>query len=256
MSTQPPFYNRVAIVTGGAKGLGRGAARHLAAGGATVWISDIDPLVEQTAIDIGATGRVSDASDSGQVGALFTECLESYGRIDVVVANAGIGGGGPISAMGDDLYRHIIATNLDSVFYTCRAAARTMIDAGSGVILTVGSVFGRDSPARSSAYGASKAGVIAITQSLARELAPHGIRVNCISPGHMGTELYRSALQRRASATDRTFEEMVNIERSMVPLDRFGTEEDMGALVSFLASDAASYITGQTINLDGGLQPR
>ncbi|CAN5787498.1 3-oxoacyl-[acyl-carrier-protein] reductase [soil metagenome] len=243
-------------MTGAAKGLGRGAARELAIGGATVWISDIDPLVAQTAIDIGAVGRVSDASDSVQVDALFTECLESHDRIDIVVANAGIGGGGPIVDMSDDLYRHIVASNLDSVFYTCRAAARTMTASGSGVILTVGSVFGRDSPARSSAYGASKAGVIAITQSLARELAQYGIRVNCISPGHMGTELYWSALQRRASATDRTFEEMVAVERSMVPLDRFGTEEDMGDLVSFLVSDAANYITGQTINLDGGLQPR
>jgi NAD(P)-dependent dehydrogenase (short-subunit alcohol dehydrogenase family) len=248
--------DRVAIVTGAARGLGLGAARQLALEGATVWLADIDPLVERSASELGATGVQCDVSESGEVDDLFERCLGEHGRVDIVVANAGIGGGGPIAEMTDERYRHIIATNLDSVYYTCRAAAREMLPNRSGAIITVGSVFGRDAPAGSSAYGASKAGVVAITQALAKELAPSGIRVNCISPGHMGTELYWTALQRRAVATGRTFEEMVDYERSQVPLDRFGTGEDFGRLVAFLVSDAAAYITGQTINLDGGLQMR
>jgi NAD(P)-dependent dehydrogenase (short-subunit alcohol dehydrogenase family) len=247
---------KIAIVTGAARGLGLGAARQLAGEGVTVWLADVDPLVEQSASELGATGVRCDVSESGQVDGLFERCLAAHGRIDIVVANAGIGGGGPIAEMTDERYRHIIATNLDSVYFTCRAAARAMLPKQSGAIITVGSVFGRDAPAGSSAYGASKAGVVAITQSLAKELAPQGIRVNCISPGHMGTELYWAALQRRASASGRTYDEMIEHERSMVPLSRFGTDEDFGRLVVFLASDDAAYITGQTINLDGGFQMR
>ena len=125
----------------------------------------------------------------------------------------------------------------------------------SGVIVTTGSVFGRDTPAGSGAYGAAKAGVMALTHALARELATDGVRVNCVSPGHMGTELYWAALQRRANASGRAYEEMVAAELGQVPMGRFGTGDDVAGLVAFLASDDAAYLTGQTINIDGGLQP-
>jgi NAD(P)-dependent dehydrogenase (short-subunit alcohol dehydrogenase family) len=247
---------KVAIVTGGANGLGRGAAERLLQSGVRVWISDIDPRVEEIAAEIGAVGRLSDASNAAHVDDLFAACLAEEGTIDIVVANAGMGGGAPVVDLSDELYRRIMAVNLDSVFFTCRAAARTMLAQGSGSIVTVSSVFGRDAPAGSSAYGASKAGVIAVTQSLAKELAPSGIRVNCVSPGHMATELYWAALRRRAAASGHSFDETTEDERTQVKLGRFGTPEDFGELVAFLASDAASYITGQTINLDGGLQMR
>lgn len=247
---------RVALVTGGARGLGLGAAQSLVEDGATVWVSDVDPMVIEAARDIGAIGQVSDASNADAVDELVARILARNGRLDVVVANAGIGGGAPIHEMSDELYRNVLAGNIDSMFFTCRAATQAMLPQRSGAIITVSSIFGRDTPARSSAYGASKAGVIALTQSLAKELAPAGIRVNCICPGHMGTDLYWSALRRRAGATGRTYDEQIEFERSQVPLGRFGTAADFGALVSFLASDAASYITGQTINLDGGLQMR
>jgi NAD(P)-dependent dehydrogenase (short-subunit alcohol dehydrogenase family) len=173
-----------------------------------------------------------------------------------VVANAGIGGSGPIAEMSDAAYRRIIGVNLDGVIFTCRAAARTMIPAASGVIVTVGSVFGGDTPANASAYGAAKAGVVAITHAIARELAPAGIRVNCISPGHMDIELYRAALQRRAARRGISIDEIAAEELAAVPLGRLGTREDVAGLVAFLASPDASYLTGQTINIDGGLQPR
>src|SRR5215211_1045536 len=143
------FDNARVLVTGGANGLGLGVTQRFVAEGATVWIADIDPDTEAIAAEHGAIGVVCDVSDSGQ--------------IDVAVANAGIGGGGPIVEMTDDGYRRIIAVNLDGVYFTCRAAARVMLPVGSGVIVTVGSVFGQDTPAGSSAYGAAKAGVVAIT---------------------------------------------------------------------------------------------
>jgi NAD(P)-dependent dehydrogenase (short-subunit alcohol dehydrogenase family) len=251
------FAGQTVLVTGAARGLGLGVAERFVREGARVWLADMDSLVEEVATSIGGeAGVVCDVSDSAQVDALIASILEQAGRLDVVVANAGIGGGAPLVEMTDDAIRHILSVNLESVFFTCRAAARAMLPRRSGVIVTVGSVFGRDTPPRSSAYGAAKAGVVALTQSLARELAPHGIRVNCVSPGHMGTELYWRALQRRANATGRTYEQMVEAERTQIPLDRFGTGEDMGGLVAFLASPDGAYLTGQTINLDGGLQPR
>lgn len=251
------FEGTRAVVTGGAHGLGLGVVDRFVAEGAVVWIADIDPAVESIAAAHGAAaGVVCDVAESARVDELIAAVIERHGGVDVVVANAGIGGGAPIAEMTDELYRRIVGVNLDGVYFTCRAAARAMIPQGAGVIVTVGSVFGRDTPARSSAYGAAKAGVVAITQSIARELAPHGIRVNCISPGHMGTELYWAALRRRATARGITFEEMAAEELAAVPLGRFGTGADVGGLVAFLASEDGAYITGQTINLDGGLQPR
>ena len=250
------FEGTRVLVTGGANGLGLGVVRRFVAEGATVWMADVDAATEAIAAAHGATGVVCDVSDSAQIDAVVAALVERHGGLDVAVANAGIGGGGPIVDMTDERYRRIVAVNLDGVYFTCRAAARAMLPAGSGVIVTVGSVFGQDTPAGSSAYGAAKAGVVAITHAIARELAPHGIRVNCVSPGHMGTELYWAALRRRADRRGITFDEMSAEERSAVPLGRFGTGEDVGGLVTFLASPDAAYLTGQTINIDGGLQPR
>jgi meso-butanediol dehydrogenase/(S,S)-butanediol dehydrogenase/diacetyl reductase len=244
------------VVTGGANGLGLGIAQRFVTEGAIVWIADLDTETEAIAERSGAAGVLCDVSDSSQVDALLATMTARLGGVDVVVANAGIGGSSPIVDLSDQLYRRIMGVNLDGVFFTCRAAARVMILAGAGVIVTVGSVFGRDTPANSSAYGASKAGVMAITHALARELAPVGIRVNCISPGHMDTELYRVALERRAGRRGISVEEIAAEERSAVPVGRFGTGEDVAGLVAFLASEDASYLTGQTINIDGGLQPR
>ena len=251
------FVGTRVVVTGAARGLGLGVARRFVAEGGLVWLADIEPGVGAVAAEIGAVaGVVCDVAEPGAVDALVGAVVDRHGGLDVAVANAGIGGGGPVAEMTDEAVRRILAVNLDGVFAVCRAAARVMAPAGSGSIVTVGSVFGRDTPAGSAAYGASKAGVAAVTQALARELAPRGVRVNCVSPGHMGTELYWAALRRRAAATGRGYEEMVAAELAQVPLGRFGPGEDVAGLVTFLASADASYITGQTINIDGGLQPR
>jgi NAD(P)-dependent dehydrogenase (short-subunit alcohol dehydrogenase family) len=149
--------------------------------------------------------------------------------------------------MTDELFRQVLSVNLEGSFYCCRAAARAMIPARSGVILTVGSIFGRDTPVGNAAYGASKAGVMALTAALARELGPYGIRVNCVSPGNMATEMHWNALHRRAGREGVSFETLVHRLRSDIPLGRHGEPEDIAALVSFLVSPDASYISGQTL---------
>ncbi|MFN8538841.1 MAG: SDR family NAD(P)-dependent oxidoreductase [Thermomicrobiales bacterium] len=249
---------QVALVTGAAQGLGFGVARRLAADGARVVLADRSEAVVAAAAEIGAgaRGEVCDVADSGAVDALVAAIVAEYGCLDILVANAGIGGGGPLAEMTDEAFRRIVAVNLEGTFYCCRAAARAMIPRGGGVIVTIGSIFGRDTPAGSGAYGATKAGVMALTHALARELGPHGIRVNCVSPGNMATEMHWAALQRRATREERPFEILRDEIRGAIPLGRHGTAEDIGALVSFLASPDAAYISGQTINVDGGFQPR
>jgi 2-hydroxycyclohexanecarboxyl-CoA dehydrogenase len=249
---------RVAIVTGAAQGLGLGMAERLAAEGARVVLADVSEEVHTAAAGIGpgVTAHVCDVADSAAVDRLVAAAVKQYGRLDIMVANAGVGGGGPIVEMTDETFRRILAVNLEGTFFCCRAAARAMIPQQSGSIVTVGSIFGRDTPARSAAYGASKAGIVALTQAAAREFGPHGIRVNCISPGNMDTEMHWAALQRRADASGETFEDLRAAVRASVPLGRHGTAAEIAAAVAFLVSPDASYITGQTINVDGGFQPR
>ena len=248
---------RVAIVTGAVRGLGLEITRRLLHDGMAVFMSDVDEAVSDAAAQLGshAFAAVCDVRDSGQVDSLVQTTVTRLGHLDLFVANAGVGSGGPIAEMSDEAYRQTVGVNLDGAFFSCRAAARTMIPARAGSIVTVGSIFGRDTPAGAGVYGATKAGIIALTHALARELGPYGIRVNCVSPGNMATEMHWTALRRRGVAAGLPFEQVVAEVRAGIPLSRHGTGDDVAAVVSFLASDDAAYITGQTINVDGGYQP-
>jgi NAD(P)-dependent dehydrogenase (short-subunit alcohol dehydrogenase family) len=254
---QPPGPTRVAIVTGAARGLGLDIAQRLLRDGMAVFMADVDEGVSDAASRLGrgAFAAVCDVRDAGQVDSIVQTTVTRLGRLDLFVANAGVGGGGPIAEMSDEAYRQIVGVNLDGAFFSCRAAARAMIPAGVGSIVTIGSIFGRDTPAGAGVYGATKAGVIALTHALARELGPFGIRVNCVSPGNMATEMHWTALRRRSAAVGVPFEHVVEEVRARIPLGRHGTGADVAAVVSFLASDDAAYVTGQTINVDGGYQP-
>lgn len=248
----------VAIVTGGARGIGLAIAHRLLADGATVVLADVRPPDAEIVDQLGEDAIVAtcDVSDSASVDDLVSMTMQRFGRLDIMVANAGIGGGGLVTDMTDETFRRILSVNLEGSFYCCRAATRAMVPAHKGVILTVGSIFGRDTPARTAAYGASKAGVMAMTVALSRELGPFGIRVNCVSPGNMATEMHWSALRTRAEREEVSFDTVLEEVRESIPLGRHGEPEDVAALVSFLASPNAAYITGQTINVDGGFQPR
>ena len=255
---QPPVRAPVAIVTGAGRGLGLEIARRLLRDGSAVTLADVDAAVHDVASGLSprASAMICDVSDARQVDTLVASTVERSGSLDLFVANAGVGGGGPVAETSDEAYRRIVAVNLDGTFFSCRAAARVMIPAGAGCIVTIGSIFGRDTPAGSAVYGATKAGVVALTHALARELGPAGIRVNCVSPGNMDTDMHWAALRRRAAATGKPFAQALADVRSGIPLGRHGTGADVAAVVSFLASDDAAYITGQTINVDGGYQPR
>jgi len=257
-SQRGQLTGQVALVTGAARGLGLGIARRLIEDGVRVVLCDLDEAVHAAARQLGdaASGERCDVADAAAVDRLVAVIVARHGRLDILVANAGIGGGGPLLELGDDALRRILAVNLEGTFYCCRAAARAMVPRGRGAIVTVGSIFGRDTPAGAAAYGASKAGVVALTQAAARELAPFGIRVNCVSPGNMATEMHWRALARRAARDGRSFDEVREQVREAIPLGRHGTPEDVGAAVSFLVSPDAAYVTGQTINVDGGFQPR
>jgi NAD(P)-dependent dehydrogenase (short-subunit alcohol dehydrogenase family) len=254
---RPRPVERVAIVTGAARGLGLEIARRLVGDGFVVTLADLDEAVHEAAAGLGpqAVAALCDISDARQVDRLVEGTLARLGRLDCFVANAGVGGGGPVAATSDEAYRRIVAANLDGTFFSCRAAARAMIPVGRGCIVTVGSIFGRDTPAGSGVYGATKAGIVALTHALARELGPAGIRVNCVSPGNMDTEMHWASLRRRAEASGVSFAETEAKLRAAIPLGRHGTGADVAAVVSFLVSDEAAYVTGQTINVDGGFQP-
>ena len=254
---QHPEPTRVAIVTGAARGLGLDIARRLLHDAMAVFMADVDAALSDAVTGLGsrACATVCDVRDPGQVDSLVQTTVARLGRLDLFVANAGVGGGSPIVEMSDEAYRQIVGVNLDGTFFSCRAAARAMIPARAGSIVTVGSIFGRDTPAGAGVYGATKAGIIALTHALARELGPYGIRANCVSPGNMATEMHWAALRRRSAAAGLPFEHVVEDVRASIPLGRHGTGGDVAAVVSFLASDDAAYITGQTINIDGGYQP-
>jgi NAD(P)-dependent dehydrogenase (short-subunit alcohol dehydrogenase family) len=259
MTQQPSprrFDGLTVLVTGGANGIGLATAQRFAAEGGKVWVADMDQQTPAKAAAFGGAGVICDVAEPGAIDRLVDVIVGKTGRLDVAVAAAGIAGGAPVAELEDDLYRTIMATNLDGVLRTCRAAARVMLPHRQGCIITISSVFGREGPAGTAAYAASKAGVIGLTQSLARELAADGIRVNCIAPGHMMTELYANAVARRAQRAGISVEEQFDTERSRVPMGRFGTGEHVAGLAAFLASTDADYITGQTINVDGGLQSR
>lgn len=253
-----------ALVTGAAMGLGEGIARRLAADGWAVAMLDVSPAVSATAERLAAEldlrgGRllpiVADVSEASAVDDAVAAVVEAFGGLRLAVANAGIGG--PSDEVVDlDVadWDRVMAVNMRGAFLTCRAAARVMREARAGSIVLVASLFGRDPVARGAAYCASKAGVEALARSLALELAPFGVRVNTLSPGNMATEMHWDELRSRAAVSGRSFDEELEAARRDVPLGRHGTGADIGAAVAFLASQDASYITGHTLSVNGGIQ--
>jgi NAD(P)-dependent dehydrogenase (short-subunit alcohol dehydrogenase family) len=245
--------DRVALVTGGAGGIGREISRTLATAGADVAL--LGHVTEETAQEIRDLGRRSiavhaDVSDSAQVEGGIRGALESLGRIDILVNAAGIARNSAGEDTTDEDWRRVIEVNLDGTYWCCRSVGRHMLERGSGSIVNVASISGSivNWPQPQVAYNASKAGVIQLTRSLASEWAASGVRVNCVSPGYIRTEMTQQGLRMNPD-WGRTWLELT-------PMGRLGEPGDVANAVWYLASDAAAFATGTDLIVDGGYTVR
>ena len=260
--------DKVAIVTGGARGIGAGIARCLSAEGARVALIDIDgPDAEATAAALGgqATGIGADVSQETQAAEAVARVVSRFGGLDIVVNNAGGAGPNSMSAVGNPFTRidqagwdDQLATNLRTTFATSKAAIPHLQQRGGGSIVNIASIAGLLPAVPIPAYGAAKAGVISLTRSLALELAPHNIRVNAICPGYLWTRAWEMlAMMLKMSVPQYADMELRDIfldqVNKSVPLGREQTPEDIGKLTVFLSSPDAENITGQAIAVDGGI---
>ncbi len=229
-----------ALVTGASRGIGRAIALELAQAGASVVVGYRSGKDEAEAVADEAGGRAvqADVSDGEEAARLVADA----GEPDVLVNNAGLTRDGLLPRMPDEDWRDVIETNLSSVFYTCRAAVRPMMKRRAGAIVNISSVVGIHGNPGQTNYAASKAGIIGLTKALARELGSRGVRANVIAPGYITSRL-----------TDEISEEMRALMLQNTPLGRLGDPEDVAGAVRFLCSDAAKFITGEVLLVDGGL---
>jgi NAD(P)-dependent dehydrogenase (short-subunit alcohol dehydrogenase family) len=233
-----------AIVTGAAAGLGFAMAKRLAESGARVMLWDCDEAaLVRAASEIGAAGTVMvDVADPAAIAAGVEESLKRMGGIDVLINNAGISGPNTVTwEYPIEDWRQVLDVNLTGVFLCCRAVIPHMLANGYGRIVNVASIAGKEGNPNAPAYSASKAGVIALTKSLGKELARSGVLVNCVTPGAVRTAIF-----------DQMSEEHVQFMLSKIPMGRFGTVEEIAALVAWLCTEECSFSTGAVFDLSGG----
>ena len=247
---------RTVIVTGGAKGIGFGASECLVEAGASVVIADIDQeRAEESARKLGASAIAlrHDVRSADSASELVEKTKQRFGRIDVLVNNAGVGPKPtPVQDLTEEEFDRVLDINLRGVFLTTRAVVPTMIERGSGRLINVSSIVGQSGFAMVLHYVASKFAVIGVTQSLAQELAPHGITANVVCPGIVETDLHSRVVEQFAAIQGISVDEGWEWFRQRIPLRRFQTPRDLGNMIAFLASDRAANITGATFNVDGG----
>ncbi len=243
------LQGKTAVVTGASRGIGRSIAIELAKNGANVVVnySGNEEKAKETAKEVEAAGVKAlvfkaDVSNADDVQAMLKETISTFGSIDILVNSAGITKENLQLRMKETDWDQVMDLNLKRVFVTTKAAARPMMKQRKGKIINVSSIVGVMGNAGQANYVASKAGVIGLTKTSAKELAPRGINVNAVAPGFIETDM-----------TGELAEDVQASMKQMIPLERFGQPEDIAKAVVFLASDDADYITGQTIHIDGGM---
>jgi NAD(P)-dependent dehydrogenase (short-subunit alcohol dehydrogenase family) len=258
------LQERVAIITGAASGIGKAIANRFAAEGALVIIADKNESAIPLAIEeikaggSQAAGFAVDVTDRAQIQAFMSKVVDTYSRIDILVNNAGVTRYRPFLTASAEDWDLVLDVDLKGVFFCVQAAAPQMMRQAYGKIVNISSALGTGttphntagSPAGSSAYASAKAGVIQLTKTLARELGPHGINVNCVAPGTFLTPITSS------TRTPEEVAEHIAYRTKTVVLNRLGSLEELANAVLFLASDEASYVTGHTLYVDGGRTDR
>ena len=244
---QIDLNGRVAIVTGGAQGIGLATARRMLASGATVQLWDIDAaMLEQAQAALGEAGRVSvvlvELTDDAAVSAATAAAVAALGRIDILVNNAGItGGNGPTWELAPEVWRRVIEVNLVAPFLVCRAVVPQMISQGYGRIVNLASVAGKEGNPNASHYSASKAGLISLTKSLGKELATQGVLVNAVAPAAAKTAIFDSMTPQH-----------IDFMLSKIPMGRFLQVDEAAAMICWLASQDCAFSTGAVFDLSGG----
>ena len=239
--------DRVAVITGGARGIGYAAARRALRSGATVAVWDADHArLEGSVRELSAEGRVGghtvELTDEAAVAVAADATIAAYGRIDILVNNAGItGGNGRAWELAPEVWRRVLDVNLTGSFLTCRAIVPHMLERGYGRIVNVASIAGKEGNPNASHYSASKAGLIALTKSLAKELAPKNVLANCITPAAARTEIF-----------DQMKQEHVDYMLAKIPMGRFLEVDEIAAMICWLASEECSFSTGAVFDISGG----
>ena len=243
----PRLKNRISIITGGAQGIGYACASRMLASGAAVVLWDSDAAKLAQAHDaLAQLGTVSasvvELTDEASVQAATAAAIQAHGQIDILVNNAGItGGNGPTWELSPEVWRRVIDVNLVGPYLTCRAIVPQMLLQGYGRIVNIASIAGKEGNPNASHYSASKAGLIALTKSLAKELATKGVLVNAVTPAAAKTAIFDSMKQ-----------EHIDFMLSKIPMGRFGTVDEIAALITWLASSECSFTTGAVFDCSGG----
>jgi len=250
MPETPPATPPVVLVTGGAAGLGRAIAERFACGGHAVALLDRDAAAVETAaadlraLGVPALGIAGSVTDEAAVEAAVSAVAETFGRLDILINNAGISCNKPTLELGVDEWRRALDINLTGVFLCAQAAGRRMVAQGRGTIVNMGSMYGTVAAPNRAGYCATKSAVDMLTRVLALEWAPHGLRVNAIAPGYVRTALLDELIDQGRVDADALI--------ARTPARRFGRPEEVAELAFFLASDNAAFINGQVVGLDGG----